>query len=81
MLVGVEGFRPLDLGWDGDSRSPSSPFIRHLALDLVGAQGRDPGGATAAVTTAATAILKSCPDGTVRTLTRAVRVWFVTQGQ
>ena len=50
----------------------------HLALDLVGAA---PGGAAAAVTTAVTAVLRSCPDGTVRTPTRGVRAWFVTPGQ
>ena len=48
-------------------RSPGSPFTSHLALDLVGAApgapGRDPGGAAAAVTTAVTAVLRSCPDG------------------
>ena len=63
-------------------RSPGSPFTSHLALDLVGAApgapGRDPGAAAAAVTTAGTAVLRSCPDGAVRTLTRAVRDWFVT---
>ena len=65
-------------------RSPGSPFTRHLALDLVGAApgapGRDPGGAAAAITTAVTAVLRSCPDGAVRTLARAVRAWFVTPG-
>ena len=65
-------------------RSPGSPFTSHLALDLVGAApgapGRDPGAAAAAVTTAGTAVLRSCPDGAVRTLTRPVRAWFVTPG-
>ena len=71
MLAGVEGFRPLGLGWDGGSlsfpppqwsppRSLGSPFTRHLALDLVGAApgapGRDPGGAAAAITTAVTTV-------------------------
>ena len=37
-------------------------------------------GAAAAVTTAVTAVLRSCPDGAVRTLTRPVRAWFVTPG-
>ena len=57
-------------------RSPGSPFTRHLALDLVGAAP----GAAAAVTTAVTAVLRSCPDGAVRNLTRPVRAWFVTPG-
>ena len=65
-------------------RSPGSLFTRHLALDMVGAApgapGRYPGGAAAAVTTAVTAVLRPCPDGTVRTLTRPVRAWFVTPG-
>ena len=65
-------------------RSPGSPFTRHLALDMVGdvpgAPGRYPGGAAAAVTTAVTTVLRSFPDGAVRTLTHAVRDWFVTPG-
>ena len=65
-------------------RSPGSPSICDLALDLLdtapGAPGSDPGGAAAAVTTAVTAVLRSRPDGAVRTLTRAVRAWFVSPG-
>ena len=34
----------------------------------------------AAVTTSVTVVLRSCPDGAVRTLTSAVRAWFVTPG-
>ena len=88
------GFRPLGLGWDGyvvasfaaspAGCSPGSPSICDLALDLLdtapGAPGSDPGGAAAAVTTAVTAVLRSRPDGAVRTLTRAVRAWFVSPG-
>ena len=65
-------------------RSPGSPFTRHLKFNLVGAApgapGRNPSSAAAAVTTAVTAVLRSCPDGAVRTLTRGVHAWFLTQG-
>ena len=61
------------------ARALRSPAISHSTWSAQH-PGRDPGGAAAAVTTAMTAVLKSCPDGAVHTLTRAVRAWFVTQG-
>ena len=86
---GVSTSRPW-MGWwfppplRSPPRSPGSPSIRDLALDLLdtapGASGSDPGGTAAAVTTAVTAVLRSRPDGAVRTLTRAVRAWFVSPG-
>ena len=73
------------MGWWFPPPRRSPPRIPgNLALDLVGAgpgaPGWNPGGAAAAVTTAVTAVLRSCPDGAVRTLTRPVAHWFVTPG-
>ena len=87
VLVGVEGFRPLGQAWMGwwfppprrsPPRSSGSPFTRSRTRP--GAPGRDPGCEAAAVTSAVTAVLRSCPDGAVRTLTRPVAHWFVTPG-